>query len=335
MLLSVIIVNYKSTQYIIDCLHSAGTSLMHHEEIEWIVVDNDSQDNSQSQINSLFPGVHYLQMGYNAGFARANNAGIKMAKGAHILLLNPDTLLPAQSLLDCLGRFANSSHIACGVQLVHDNNTPQFSGSNFTFGGLNHLLELPYWGKTIKWIATLFNTTKPSVILVEKECKVDWVSGAFLMVKKTAIDKAGLLDEDFFLYAEEVEWCSRLGKHGSIALFGDIKVVHLIGTSIQQTTNAVDNSYTNLSDKKGLQLMVSNHLRIRKQYGVIWLMVLLLNYTWAIPYSIIASILMSSLNGKSPTSEMRYLSGFAKNVLTVWTVVTKIIQGKKYFYKFI
>lgn len=335
MLLSIIIVNYKSTQYIIDCLHSAGPALLQNKDIEWMVVDNDSNDDYQSQIGTLFPEVYFIQMGYNAGFARANNAGIKIAKGEHVLLLNPDTLLPANSLLQCVEKLAASDCVACGVQLVHADHTPQFSGSNFTKGGLNHLLELPYWGKTIKWIAQLFKTTKPSFIQVTKQAKVDWVSGAFLMVKRTAMDKAGVLDEDFFLYAEEVEWCSRLGQFGPLCLFGDLTVVHLIGTSIQATTHSVDNSYTNLSDKKGLQLMVSNHLRIRKQYGIGWCILLLLNYTWAIPYAFVASFVIQLFKGKSPFAELAYLSGFAKNVGVIWSILPTMLSGKKHFYKMI
>lgn len=324
MLLSIIIVNYRSTKYILDCLQSAGPVLMQNKEIEWIIVDNDSNDDGENQIRSLFPQVQFLQMGYNAGFARANNAGIKIAKGGHVLLLNPDTLLPENSILNCVQRLAASDCVACGVQLVHADKTPQFSGSYFTKGGLNHVLELPYWGKAVKWVANVLNVSKPSFIQVEKEIKVDWVSGAFLMVKQSAIKKAGLMDEDFFLYAEEVEWCSRLGKIGPLCLFGDITMVHLIGTT-----------YSNLSDKTGLQLMISNHVRIRKQYGIFWFILLLLNYTWAVPYAYIASVIMHTIKGKSPFTEMDYLNGFAKNVGTLWTMLPTIILGKKYFYKFL
>ncbi len=333
MLLSIIIVNYKSTQYIVDCLHSAGAALLQNKSIEWIVVDNNSQDDSENLICKKFPTVRYIQMGYNAGFARANNAGIKMSNGEHVLLLNPDTLILEGSILECVDRLSNSSHVACGVQLVHADYTPQFSGSFFTIGGLNHLLELPYWGAVIKGFATLLKKSKPSLIQVEKEAMVDWVSGAFLMVKKQAIDQAGLLDEDFFLYAEEVEWCSRLRKLGSICLYGDLSIVHLIGTSIQSVANSADNSYTNLSDKKGLQLIVSNHVRIRKQYGVIWFIILLLNYTWAIPFSFIASMITQLKKGKPPFTELNYLVGFAHNIFKLWTLSPIIISGKPYFYK--
>ena len=168
MLLSIIIVNYRSTKYILDCLQSAGPVLMQNKEIEWIIVDNDSNDDGENQIRSLFPQVQFLQMGYNAGFARANNAGIKIAKGAHVLLLNPDTLLPENSILNCVRRLAASDCVACGVQLVHADKTPQFSGSYFTKGGLNHVLELPYWGNTVKWVANVLNVSKPSFVQVEK-----------------------------------------------------------------------------------------------------------------------------------------------------------------------
>ena len=333
MLLSIIIVNYQSTADIQNCLRSASKFLTENQEIEWIVVDNDSKDGSDQMLSNEFPFIHYIQMGYNAGFARANNAGIKIAKGDQVLLLNPDTLIMAGSIEKCIERFVQSDHIACGVQLIHADGTPQFSGSKFVIGGLNHLMDLPYWGASLKAIASIFKTNKPSVIKASKVQKVDWISGAYLMVKKWAIDKAGLMDEDFFLYAEEVEWCSRLGKLGSMCLYGDIEIVHLIGSSIQTATGSEDNSYTNLSDKKGLQLMVSNHLRIRKQYGVFWYLVQLINFTWAIVYAFVMSFLLHLAHGKNPLTDFNKLIGFSKNVLTLWGFSYTMIAAKPYFYK--
>lgn len=333
MLLSIIIVNYKSTADIQNCLKSASQLLLGNKEIEWIIVDNDSQDNCANLFQEAFPFVQYIQMGYNAGFARANNAGIRLAKGENILLLNPDTLIRPDAIENCLERLVTSDAVACGVQLIHADGLPQFSGSKFMIGGLNHLMDLPYWGATLKAFASLFINSKPAIIKAAKVQKVDWVSGAFLMVKKWAIDKAGLLDEDFFLYAEEVEWCSRLGKLGPLYIYGDIEMVHLIGTSIQSATNATDNSYTNLSDKKGLQLMVSNHLRIRKQYGLFWYTIQLLNFTWTILYAYSMSILLHLVHGKNPFTDFKRLGGFAKNVLMLWKLSPKMVLAKPYFYK--
>ena len=333
MRLSIIIVNFKSTSYILDCLASAEHSLMIDPEIEWIVVDNEDSTICSEVVSKQYPLVKHIQMGYNAGFARANNAGIKMAKGAHILLLNPDTILIPGSILNCLNKLDASEHIACGVQLTYPNHTPQFSGSTFVKGGLNHLLELPYWGRVVKFTASIFKTNKPSVIKAQKEQLVDWVSGAFLMVKRNAIEKAGLMDEDFFLYAEEVEWCSRLGKQGSICIYGDVEIIHLIGTSIQSVTQSSDNSYTNLSDKKGFQLMASNHLRIRKQYGIFWYLFLLLNYSWAIPFAFIVSLFYNALQLKNPFKDFKYMGGFALNVFKLWGLMPIILSGKPHFYK--
>ena len=93
MRLSIIIVNFKSISYILDCLASAEPSLINDAAIEWIVVDNEQNVDCKNALSAKFPFVQCIQMGYNAGFARANNAGIKIARGENILLLNPDTIL--------------------------------------------------------------------------------------------------------------------------------------------------------------------------------------------------------------------------------------------------
>jgi GT2 family glycosyltransferase len=333
MQLSIIIVNYKSSGFICDCLASADKELLANNQIEWIIVDNDSQDESKAVICNQFPFVQWVEMGYNAGFARANNEGMRRANGAAVLLLNPDTLLINGAIESCLNRLLNSSHVACGVQLVHRDMSPQFSGSNFMKGGLNHLLPLPYWGSILKKVAGVFKTTTPSVLQAQPEQIIDWVSGAFLMVKKAVIAKAGLMDEDFFLYGEEVEWCSRLRKHGTICVYGDIQIIHLIGATIQEATNAEDNSYENLYDKKGFQLMVSNHLRIRKQYGVGWFLFQLLNYTWTVPFAMACSVLENAFKLQSPFAALNQYWAFGKNVMGVWKLTPTIIAGKPHFYK--
>lgn len=199
MLLSIIIVNYKSSDYIVDCLASADSYLLDDNKYEWIIVDNASGDNSKSKILSQFPFVKWISLTENIGFARANNIGIQMSKGSHVLLLNPDTILLPNSIETALQRLINSNYVACGVQLVYPDMQPQFSGSNFVLGGLNHLLPIPYWGNCVKWFANGLMKEKPAIIKASSEQNVDWISGAFLMVKKNVIDQAGQLDEDFFI----------------------------------------------------------------------------------------------------------------------------------------
>ena len=105
-----------------------------YKNFEWIVIDNDSKDASKETILQEFPFVLWHDMGYNAGFARANNAGIRMAKGENILLLNPDTLILKDALQKTLDLFSNSNYAACGDQMLQPNLTTQISGSHFMKG---------------------------------------------------------------------------------------------------------------------------------------------------------------------------------------------------------
>ena len=335
MLLSIIIVNYNSGALLLDCLHSAEQDLFDLDQVEWIVVDNSSNQADRKLITTAFPMVQWVDMEYNAGFARANNKGIERSKGQLVLLLNPDTLLKPGVVFATAHALIQSNVVAAGVQLIHLDGQPQFSGSNFMLGGLNHLLPLPYWGAWIKKIAALWIQEKPALIEAPAYAEVDWISGAFLMVKKACIQKAGMLDPEFFLYAEEVEWCSRLGKWGKLAIFGKYTIVHLIGQSIQEAAASEDNSYTNLTDKKGLQLMVSNHLRIRKQYGVFWFLFQLLNYTWTIPVYLVCGIIDALWNSRPPMQMLQSWWGFTKNVFELWLIAPIIIARKSHFYKYL
>lgn len=163
--------------------------------------------------------------------------------------------------------------------------------------------------------------------------EVDWISGAFLMVKKSAVEKAGLMDEDFFLYAEEVEWCSRLKKVGKLCLFGDLHIIHLEGATINKSQNLEEKGYYNLYDKKGLQLIVSNHLRIRKQYGIGWFLILLLNYTWGVFVFLFFSTFHHLFLLQNPLKDWGKIGAFAKNVFKLWLLSPVIIHNKPHFYK--
>ena len=330
---SIIIVNFRSPKFICDCIVSAF-QFPSAKNFEWIIVDNDSKDNSKEIITSQFPFVKWIDMGYNAGFARANNEGVRQSTYEVALLLNPDTIILNDAIEQCYKKFIETNHVACGVQMLNPDGSAQISGSYFAKGGLNHLLPLPYWGNFIKWIGSLLKVQKPSIEKAASEEFVDWISGAFLMVKKEAISKAGLMDEDFFLYAEEVEWCSRLKKIGTLCIYGDIHIIHILGEIIQDAAKS-DKSYFNLYDKKGLQLIVSNHLRIRKQYGVGWFLFQLLNYTFAIPVFFICSFFDHLLHFKNPFTDWRKIKALTKNVWKVLKLSPKIIRNKPYFYKMI
>jgi GT2 family glycosyltransferase len=329
---SIIIVNYRTAALIIDCIRSVK-QFNNTLDYEIIVVDNDSKDDGKELILKQFPQVKWIEMGYNAGFARANNAGIKAATGDVFLLLNPDTIAVDDSITQCYFKLKHSPFVAAGVQLLNEERSPQISGNFFVKGGLNHLLPIPYWGDFIRWLGYAAKTKVPNVQLAKAIEQVDWISGAFLMVKRQTVEKAGLMDEDFFLYAEEVEWCSRLKKVGSLCIYGELHIIHLEGGSINKDQTITEKGYYNLFDKKGLQLMVSNHLRVRKQYGVFWFLFLLLNYSWGVFVFFICSIFFRIFKIQNPFSDLKKVSAFGKNVLKLWQLTPTIIRNKPYFYK--
>ena len=330
--LSVIIVNYRSATDIIACLESAF-QFESAKSFDWIIVNNDEADQDGQLITSLFPSVRWLNKGYNSGFARANNKGIREAKGDIVLLLNPDTIILEDSINKCFRRLQASAYVAGSVQLLNEDHSPQITGNFFMKGGLNHLLPLPYIGAFLRRIAFAIGTKKTNIQIASKEEKVDWINGAFLMVKKSAIDKAGLLDEDFFLYSEEIEWCSRLGKHGELCVYGDLSTIHLQGETVNRLMNTTEKGYTDITGKKGLQLMVSQHLRIRKQFGKGWFLFHLFMYTVEIPVLFIFSFIENLFRLKNPFKDWKMALSYSSNVAKIWRLSGRILANDPYFYK--
>jgi GT2 family glycosyltransferase len=300
---------------------------------EIIIIDNASGDDSEQRIRTAFPDVRWIQMTYNAGFARANNAGIRQAEGTAVLLLNSDTLIEEGAIGHSCRQFLQTEYVACGVQLLNPDKSPQISGNYFMKGGLNYILPLPWLGNWIKSAGILFKVTKPNVPDAKDLTEVDWINGAYLMVKKEAIEKAGLLDEDFFLYAEEAEWCSRLRRIGPLCIYGQYHVIHLQGASANETFSSSGKGYYNLYDRKGLQIMLSNFVRIRKQFGVGWFLVQLLFYILEIPVFFFG-VLVSRLSGRANQGySFVQFRKYCKNLGQVLARSWIIIRNKPYFYK--
>lgn len=330
--LSIIIVNYRTPQLVIDCISSFCKNNQ-RIRLEVLVVDNASGDNSEDLITKAYPSVRWIQMGYNSGFARANNVGIKQAKADTVLLLNSDTLDLYNTIENCYLEFSKSEYKVCGVQLLNKDGSPQISGNYVMTGGLNYLLPLPYIGSFVKWMGNTFKVKKPHIPNAKNEVEVDWINGAFLMVKKDAINKAGLLDEDFFLYAEEAEWCSRLKKIGKLCIFGQYNIIHLQGESANATFKSSGLGYSTLTDRKGLQIIVSNFVRIRKQFGVRWFLLHLFFYTITAPLWLGLSFVHHLIHLENPFSEYRKIFSFSRNLVKLWQLAPRMIVNKPFFYK--
>ncbi|MEO7444301.1 MAG: glycosyltransferase family 2 protein [Ferruginibacter sp.] len=327
---SIIIVNYKTANLLLDCL--ASLCRYAHDNLEILVVDNLSGDEAEVWLAEHYPFVKFIQTGYNAGFARANNIGIRQAVGEIILLLNSDTIIHENAIQECMHRLSQAPEIAAGVQLLNTDGSPQISGNYIITGGLNYLLPLPVMGKFFKWLAGLVGVKKTHVPEALNKVNVDWINGAFFMVKKSAIEKAGLLDEDFFLYFEEAEWCSRLKKQGSLCIYGDLHVTHLQGESANEAFGSAGKGYFNLADKKGYQIMLSCFLRMKKEFGTGWMLFLLLFYVLNIPVYLLAAFFKNFI-AKPGEQPLTHWKGYTQNVFKVLRWVPRIISGRSYFYK--
>lgn len=330
--LSIIIVNYKTPGLVLGCLHTVYQETQ-AIAFEVIVVDNASGDDSRNRIMSAYPSVRWIQLDYNAGFARANNEGIRQSLGRSVLLLNSDTLAEDRAIERSYGLLASSDYVACGVQLLNVDRTPQISGNFFMKGGLNYLLPLPYLGHLVKKAGLFFKVEKPNLPDATSLVEVDWINGAYLMVKKEAIEKAGLMDEDFFLYAEEAEWCSRLRRLGKLCIYGQLHVVHLQGASANETFGSEGQGYYNLYDRKGLQIMLSTFVRIRKQFGIGWFLVLLTFYVLEIAVFFIGVLLSRLFRGSRSRFSLAQFRQYCKNIRIVVSKSLIIIRNKPYFYK--
>ena len=232
--LSIIIVNWNTKELLRDCLHSVFEQTC-GLNFEVLVVDNGSSDGSQDMVHKEFPDVTLIKSSENLGFAKANNLGLKMAKGDHLLLLNSDTVIQENAfgnMVDFLKREARAGIV--GPILLNQDNTRQLSAGHFYSLFYTFLsLFLPE-----KYLRYSYRNTR----------QVDWVSGACFLFKREILEKVGELDDKFFMYVEEMEYCYRTRKAGfHTYFFSKAKVYHLTrGSSVTGKKAAVLGIYRGL-----------------------------------------------------------------------------------------
>ena len=232
--LSVTIVSYNTRELLRGCLTSVISTLSSRLNHEVLVVDNASTDGSAAMVQDDFPQVRLLINKENRGFAAASNQAIGQSGGRHIVLLNPDTVV-AEGALDGMVKFLDE-HAQVGVvgpKLLHPDGNLQHSAFAFPtlpmifldFSPLNHRL-----------IDSRLNGRYPRALYEAGEpFPVDHPLGAGLMVRRKVIEEVGLLDEGFFMYCEEIDWCMRIKKAGwRIYCFPQAEIVHYVGQSTAQ-----------------------------------------------------------------------------------------------------
>jgi len=225
--LSIIIVNWNTKEYLLHCIDSIlqkkGSIPM-----EIIVIDNGSRDRSGEEVKRQFPGLRLIENGRNLGFAKAVNQGLRVSSGRYLLLLNPDTQL-REGAIENLVSFMESHAEAgvAGAQLLKGDGSKQNSIANFPS------LTTELLNKNL--LRRLFPKKFPGK---EKDypepIEVDSVIGACMMVRRDVLDQVGLLDEDYFLFLEETDWCYRIKRTGwRIYHVPQAEVYHFQGKSAE------------------------------------------------------------------------------------------------------
>lgn len=243
MKLSIVTLNYNKANLTLDCiasLYKIYKNAFEENEVECIVVDNKSQDDSVEKIASAIKEQHYKNIiltpnKENAGFGAGNNVGVGKAKGTYIVFLNNDTIVQDDGLLKMLAYIDAHKEVGIlGGQLRNEDGSLQPSVGMF--------YTLPYVVLLLLGMQR-FGILDKSPKTIEK---VDWVKGGLLMMRKDVFEKLGGFDEKIFMYTEDMELCFRAQKAGYNSYFyPDVKIVHKEHGSTNRTF-AIVNIYKNL-----------------------------------------------------------------------------------------
>ena len=233
--LSVVIVNWNTRELLRDCLASVLAAL-DGLSVEVLVVDNASTDGSPAMVRAAFPAVRLIDSPTNIGFAAGNNLALRQAKGRHVLLLNSDTLVRDGVLREAVAWLdAHPETGVLGPTILNADGTLQPSCSSFpTLRNLAlQLLGITRIARLDGYRLTGWDRSTAR--------RVDVVSGAAMFVRRAAMQEVGLLDESFFFYGEETDWCYRFARAGWHIAFVPIPAVtHFGGGSVRALSHRRD-----------------------------------------------------------------------------------------------
>lgn len=234
MKLSIVIVNYNVKYFLEQCLHSVFNACK-NLSAEVFVVDNNSVDGSVKMLEQQFPQVNLIINKENVGFAKANNQAIALARGEYILLLNPDTLVEEDTFDKCIA-FMESTADAGGLGVKMVNGKGEFlpeskrglpipSVAFYKIFGLSKLFP-----KSKK-----FGSYHLTYLDADKIHSVEVLSGAFMLIRKSVLDNIGFLDEDYFMYGEDIDLSYRITQSGyKNYYFPETRIIHYKGESTKK-----------------------------------------------------------------------------------------------------
>jgi GT2 family glycosyltransferase len=228
--ISIVIVSWNAKRYVEECLTSLET-LNKDVSIEIIVVDNASTDGTVGLIRNRFPCVRLVESEKNLGFARANNLGIALTRGKYICLMNPDVKVPA----DCLSKMYQYMEKEAAIGLLG----PKMLGpdgdtrrSGMRFPTLWNCFLRATAMDSLSMGTGLFGGFLMSDFEFDTTRDIDVLNGWFWLARRAAVDEVGLLDERFFMYGEDIDWCKRFHNAGwRVVFYPEAEAVHYGGAS--------------------------------------------------------------------------------------------------------
>ena len=234
-MLSVIIVNWNVRDLLRECLRSlaAGREQL---ELEVIVVDSASADGSIAMLREEFPWVRLITCDENVGFPRGNNLGLAEARGDYLLLLNPDTVVVDDALTVLRDYLATHPAVgAVGPQLLNPDGSVQSSRRRFPTLATGFFESTWLQGLVPGVLRRYYALDLPD----DATAEVDWLTGACVMVPRAVYERVGGLDEGYFMYSEELDWCRRIVAAGwKVVYHPPARVIHHVGQSSDQAVTA-------------------------------------------------------------------------------------------------
>lgn len=265
---SVVIVNWNTKKHLVNCLGSLVDCPNRYSQ-EIVVVDNASSDGSPEAVEARFPQVKLIKNKENFGFARANNIGIRASTGRYVCLINSDVIVQ-DGCIEKLMKFmdANPSAGLAGPRILNPDGSLQVSCRHFPSLWNNLCQVLGFnklFPKSVFFSEPFMKHWSHNEIL-----KVDALSGCFWMVCRKALDEVGLLDEAFFFYGEDMDWCKRFNDAGwDVKFYPGAEAIHFGGAS---SSNAPIRFYLEMQ-KADLQYWRKHHGRLGQ--SAYWMIILL------------------------------------------------------------
>lgn len=230
---SIIIVSYNTREFTLRAVESI---LAHSDGVraEIIVVDNCSSDGSATALREAFPGVIVVDSASNGGFAAGNNQGLELASGRYVLILNPDTQIRRDALRRSIDYMdANPAVGVLGARVWSEDGS--VDPTIFRFLSLRQIAFSGLLPTAVMKKTSLFGDGRYAGLALDQLQDVDVVAGCFMLVRRSVLERVGGLDERFFMYGEESEWCHRIRSAGWIVRYHpEIEISHFGGASTTQ-----------------------------------------------------------------------------------------------------